>query len=315
MSFDFPDRIEIKVTLPCDDRGLTGRECPKCEKMFKVKTGTGLKGQNLPCHCPYCGHVAGNNQFHTKEQVEYIKSIGVRKAMDILHSELEKLEFDYPSRGPFGFGISMKLEPHSPSPIRYYYEKSLETDVVCERCTLVYAIYGEFAFCPDCGSHNSITILKKNIEFVDKMLALAEQQERALAERLIGDALENLVSAFDAFGREICKVASPKASNPTEANDVRFQNLVGAQSKVQKLFSVDLPSFILPDDWTFVCRCFQKRHLLAHKMGVVDSDYVNTTKDYSVVVGRMIVIPPLDVKRLGNLVQQLGEGLAIRLLK
>lgn len=232
----------------------------------------------------------------------------------MLHNELKKLEFTHPPRGPFGIGISMKLEPHSPTPIRYYYEKNLETDVVCDRCTLVYAIYGEFAFCPDCGSHNSITILKKNIEFVEKMLALAEQQEQALAERLIGDALENLVSAFDGFGREVCKVASIKASNPTEAGDVRFQNLIGAQSRVQRLFSLDLSSFILPDDWNFVCRCFQKRHLLAHRMGVVDNDYVQATKDYSAVVGRKILIAPTDVKRLGNLLTQMGAQLAKHLL-
>jgi hypothetical protein len=208
----------------------------------------------------------------------------------------------------------MKLDPLSPTPVRYCYERNLETDVICDRCTLVYAIYGEFAFCPDCGSHNSMTILRKNVEFVEKMLALAEQQDRALAERLVGDALENLVSAFDGFGREVCKVASPKASNPTEADDVRFQNLAGAENRIRKLFGFDLSSFILPEDWDFVCRSFQKRHLLAHKMGVIDDDYVQATKDYSASIGRKVLIAPLDVKCLGNLLTQLGAQLTKQLL-
>jgi hypothetical protein len=314
MSFNFPNRIEVSVPLPHDERGLTGRECPTCEKIFKVKPGTGLTGPNLPCHCPYCGHVAGNNHFHTKEQIEYVRSIGVRKVREMVHSELKKLEFNHPPRGAFGIGISMKLDPLSPTPVRYCYERKLETDVICDRCTLVYAIYGEFAFCPDCGSHNSMTILKKNVEFVEKMLALAEQQEPALAERLVGDALENLVSSFDGFGREVCKVASQRASNPAEAGDVRFQNLVGVQSRIRKLFGFELSSFILPDDWDFVCRSFQKRHLLAHKMGVIDDDYVQATKDYSASIGRKVLIAPLDVKRLGNLLTQLGAQLTKHLL-
>jgi hypothetical protein len=167
---------------------------------------------------------------------------------------------------------------------------------------------------PDCGSHNSITILKKNIEFIEKMLDLAESQEREIAERLVGDALENLVSAFDGFGREVCKVAAPRASNPDEAKDVRFQNLVGALSRVQKLFGVDLSSFVLPDDWTFVCRCFQKRHLLAHKLGIVDNEYIQATRDGSAIVGRKISVTPPEVKRLGILLRQLGGKTGEQLL-
>ena len=79
------------------------------------------------------------------------------------------------------------------------------------------------------------------------MLALAENQEPELAQRLVGDALENLVSAFDGFGREVCSVAAPKSANPDKACDVRFQNLLGANSSVQKLFAVDLVSFVSAD--------------------------------------------------------------------
>ena len=103
---------------------------------------------------------------------------------------------------------------------------------------LVYAIYGAFAFCPDCGSHNSFTILGKNLELAEKLLALAATQEREMAGHLVGDALENVVSAFDGFGRELCRVAAPKATNPSDAEDVRFQNLIGARSIVCKDCSV-----------------------------------------------------------------------------
>jgi len=98
----------------------------------------------------------------------------------------------------------MKVKSSTPHPISYYREKKLETEVVCDNCTLRYAIYGVFGWCPDCGTHNSFQILTKNLELAKKELALAEKAEKDLAEHLIGDALENVVSAFDGFGRQLC---------------------------------------------------------------------------------------------------------------
>jgi hypothetical protein len=47
----------IHIQIPSDEDGLVGRECPQsdCLVYFKIKLGTGLKGEGLPCHCPYCG--------------------------------------------------------------------------------------------------------------------------------------------------------------------------------------------------------------------------------------------------------------------
>jgi len=191
---------------------------------------------------------------------------------------VKECEFDYKPQGGFGIGISMKVTSQPQSYHHWYREKELETDVVCDQCTLIYAIYGAFAFCLDCGSHNSLTILRKNLELAEKVVALAGAQDREVAEYLVGDALENIVSAFDGFGREICRVAGPKATNPSDAEDVRFQNLIGARGRVQKHFGFDLMTSISTQDWEFACRCFQKRHLLAHKMGLIDDDYVRASR-------------------------------------
>jgi hypothetical protein len=61
----------IKISLPTDENGLVGRECPNppCHGYFKVRSGTGLKGNNLPCHCPYCGYTAGYDQFLQKSKL------------------------------------------------------------------------------------------------------------------------------------------------------------------------------------------------------------------------------------------------------
>ncbi len=158
----------IYVPIPADADGFTGRECPQpgCEGYFKIEVGTGLKGQGLPCHCPYCGHTAGNDTFWTKEQIEYAKSIAMKKITDAFYKDIKNLEFEHKPRGALGINLSMKVKTGRPAPIHSYREKQLETEVICVNCTLRYSVYGVFAFCPDCGKHNSLQILNKNLELV-----------------------------------------------------------------------------------------------------------------------------------------------------
>lgn len=305
------DRLgnQISISIPLDENGFMGRECPDCERYFKIKPGTGLVGENLPCHCPYCGHSDPQDHFWTKAQIEYAQSIAARKVMAAVQKDLKKLEFDIKPRGAFGIGISMSVEPGSLPSVRHYAEKHLETDVICDHCTLFYTIYGVFAFCPDCRTHNSTQILGTNLELAEKLLSLAGQTDTDVAQQLVADALENAVSAFDGFGREACRVHAAKAIDPSKAEAMSFQNLGGAQKNLRTLFGFDVVSGVQPDEWKFLCQSFQKRHLFAHKMGIVDQHYVDVTADMGAAVGRKIVVTGDEVKRLLLLVRQLGNFL------
>jgi hypothetical protein len=286
---------------------LIGRECPvvACEGYFKIQPGTGLKGENLPCHCPYCGHEAGQNKFFTRAQVEYAKSVVLNKVTDALLKDLKGLEFNHPPSGSFGIGISMKVTGQ-PRPIHHYREKKLETEVVCDQCTLRYTIYGVFGYCPDCGVHNSLQILNKNLDLVEKLLAVAKTQDAALAQNLIENALEDCVSAFDGFGRETCRVFSSKATQPEKAIEIRFQNISTARERVRELFAVDFASSLTTDDWMKVQRAFQKRHLLSHKMGVVDEAYLSATGETRSFLGRKVPLAGAEIAELVVRLRALG---------
>ncbi len=238
----------ISVRIQADENRFTGRECPQtdCEGYFKIRLGTGLKGDGLPCHCPYCGHAAGHDQFWTKEQLQYAKSVAMQKIADAIHKDLKELEFDDKPEGAFGIGFSMKVEAGRQPPIHYYREKQLETEVVCTSCTLRYSVYGVFAFCPDCGQHNSIQILDTSLEVIGKMLEMATRAEKVLAERLIENALEDCVSTFDGFGRELCRLHAYKARTPAKAEKMNFQNLEGARNGFLDLFGVDVSMAVEP---------------------------------------------------------------------
>jgi hypothetical protein len=297
-----------------DPEGYLGRECPNqdCLGYFKITPGTGVKGP-APCHCPYCGHTGDQNTFWTREQLAYGKSVALHRITEAVLKDLKSVEFSHRSpRGSFDIGISLKVEGR-PHPIRYYREKQLETEVTCDHCTLRYAIYGAFGFCPDCGVHNSRQILEKNLELAKKQIALAGQVDAALADQLTGNALEDAVSSFDGFGRETCRVRSALSTAPPNAENVSFQNLTRARQLLRGLFGIDMASGVTADEWAFASRCFQKRHLLAHSMGVVDEAYLRATADPEAVLGRKVVIRPDEVRTLLTLLHKLGSDLLAQL--
>jgi hypothetical protein len=302
---------QFEISLPKDDEGYLGRECPNkdCEKYFKIKPGTGLIGEHLPCHCPYCGHEGPMDTFHTPSQIEYAKSVMMQKVQKAAVRDMEDMARNFNRKSSGGL-IDIKLSVKSSSTsLHHYAEKTLETNVGCVNCTLQYSVYGVFAFCPDCGQHNSLQILLKSLDVVEKMLALVSTNAE-LAEKLIENALEDSVSAFDSFGRELCRVRAAKSTNPAQAESIRFQNLDGAKTNLTTLFGVDLSAGVTPVEWTDARRGFQKRHLFAHKMGVIDDEYVARADDPSAVVGRKVVVTADDVKAVIKAVRTMAEHLS-----
>lgn len=299
---------QFAIDIPPDEKGYIGRECPACEKYFKITLGTGLKGTGLPCHCPYCGHSAPQDQFFTKAQLEYAKSVVLNQVTGAFLKDLKALEFNHRPKGMFGIGISMKVEGR-PQPVRHYSEHDLEEEVLCDGCSLKYTVYGSFAYCPDCGMHNSLQILEKNIRVADKLIDLAKDQEPELRSQLVSDALENGVSAFDGFGRETCQVFSGQANDPAKAKALSFQNLPGAQKNVQQLFGIDLTGGLSASEWLSLNISFQKRHLIAHKMGIVDEAYLRATGDTNAVSGRKVKLDSNQIREALELLLKLGTYL------
>jgi hypothetical protein len=146
-----------------------------------------------------------------------------------------------------------------------------------------------------------------------KQLDLAASVEGELSAHLTSDGLENVVAAFDGFGREICRVHASRATNSTKAQEISFQNLSEAQKNVQDSFGIDLSAALDPEEWKTTCRCFQKRHLLAHHMGIVDEKYVKKSGDPQARVGRKVSIDADEVRSLISWIMRLGRHLALSL--
>ena len=171
--------VDNRISIPIkpDEDGFTGRECPQpdCEGYFKVQFGTGLEGEGLPCHCPYCGHTAMHDHYWTRDQIEYLRSVAMQTFTDAVRKDLKKMEFKQKSKSPLGIELSLTFKPGNPVPIRHYREEQLETEVICAVCTLRYSVYGVFAILPRLQANTILSkILEKNIELVAKVMDLAE---------------------------------------------------------------------------------------------------------------------------------------------
>ena len=272
----------VSVEIKPDEEGYMGRECPECEKYFKIMPGTGLPDFS-DCYCPYCQHFGSQDVFWTKQQIKYAQSVALNKISGELIKTMKKMERK-PERNQFiSIGISVKGKP---TPITYYTEKELEEKVTCSNCTLEYTIYGAFGFCPDCATHNSKQIVEANFELVLKILELAKESTPDIKAKLIENALEDCISAFDGFAREHCSQLYSKLS---------FQNISNAKQKLNNEHSIDISADLEGNEWTFVVNQFQKRHLLAHKMGVIDEEFVNKTNIHSENIGKKVTIIESDV--------------------
>ena len=288
--------MDFSVTIEPDEDGYTGRECPECEKYFKIKFGTGIPDVT-DCHCPYCNHIGPQDEFWTKQQIEYAKSVALHKISGNLLKSLKKMERT-PNRNEFiSIGITVKGRP---TPIAYYSEKELEEKVTCNNCTLEYTIYGAFGYCPDCGVHNSQQIVSSNFDLVIKILDLASKADGDVKSKLIENALEDVVSAFDGFGREHCSDIYQKIS---------FQNISSAKDRLLKEHGLDISVGLSSEQWNFVVEQFQKRHLLAHKMGVIDEEFIKNTGKPQSVLGRKVSITKDDVRLLIGHLKIITENL------
>jgi hypothetical protein len=171
-------------------------------------------------------------------------------------------------------------------------------------------VYGVFGFCPDCGKHNSLQILQKNLALARKELELASTQaDPDLQRHLVEDALENCVSAFDGFARETCRIRAASSADPAKCQGLSFQNLPRSARRLKELFGIELQHTVSPPDWSTIHTAFMKRHLIAHRAGVVDQQYLDETGESSTLLGRRIRVTREEVEHLAEIVEVLGRSL------
>jgi hypothetical protein len=299
------DEVRVHVTLPVDDEGMYGRQCPSCDQYFKLKPGTGLQ-DIITSACPYCEYRSDTGDFATDAQIEYAKSVAVNQVLGPSLRELQRSlkELERKSRGSLiqfkAIGTDIRF------PIKYYKEEDLETVVECDNCGLFFAVYGVFASCPDCLRLNPMSIFKNSLEAVRKRLTVLDSipdTEVELCQCLIADSISAGVSAFDGLGKKL-RAHHPDVF-PSRPRNL-FQNLRALEEALSDSLGFDLKKATGESEHQQLNYMFQVRHVWIHNFGEADEDFVKNTASDESVLGAKVVPSRQEVDDFLDVVERLG---------
>jgi hypothetical protein len=119
--------------------------------------------------------------------------------------------------------------------------------------------------------------------------------------------LQHAVTAFQRYA-EALYARGPSA---TAARRNAFQNLTEGSDLWHAAFGKRYGDHLDQSQLAAVTRMFQQRHLLAHRQGLVDEDYIKRSGDTSYRIGQRVVIREASVRECLTLAERLAAGMAI----
>lgn len=303
--------IEVPYYFQEDSNGFLDRECHNCGYLFKISSGA-WDTLNTTQFCPLCKSQGAKEAFFTEEQGLKRKEqfdLGIREALgNEVTAELEGLYSRKNIQNPYqieGFPFPNDLVPEKVRELS-------QIEINCDNCLINYAIYGSAYFCPNCGHHsyekifnNSIIKIKAKLNHAE-LLTSGDQSTNdtniVIARSLIETSLNDCVIAFQFNIEEVFKSRFPSVSIPfnlfqriDEGN--QFWKQHQATGYVDILTNTELGKLRL---------YFQKRHLLSHTDGIVNSKYIAKAGDTSYAVGQRIVVKKNEVEDCLSLVEKIS---------
>ena len=307
--------------IECDDEGYIDKECPndKCLSKFKVKADDwGNLVSDEKVYCPYCGYVAPAKSWYTTEQVEEAKQQAIQNISNQLGEAIKKDAQKFNSQPKKGF-ISMSLkvtgwEKHPLLPIKAL--DLMEQKLKCSQCGCSYSVVGPSTFCPCCGYssaentfHNSIDTISSKLK-VCKSLAtfykeLSKDEVVAVQQSLLKSSLSELVGAFQVLCTSIFSQNHPLVRLKPNV----FQRLEDGNKLWKDNANIEYQNWLSNGEMADLKKYFQQRHLLEHKNGIVDDDYIRKSGDTKYIAGQRLVINESDVSEFLAIIMKLGDGL------
>ena len=318
---------EISIGMPLDDNGFFDRECPneECGRHFKVlfeDWKTRVADERV--FCPFCRHEAPAEEWNTPEQVEHIKSAGTAAMTRMVQDALQRgVRRSRPKRidaGPFGISMKLGFEPGDiPPVIPASPTDALRQEFACEACGCRYASLGASFFCPACGHNSAATSFNNTLATVRKAVgALGSIQEaleqtlgpdaaRDTVRQLLEDQFARLLGAFERFNEALFHELPAAAAIPRRG--AVFQRVDDASALWAQATGKSYEDFLSPEELRRMNLLFQRRHVLSHRQGIVDQQYIDRSGDMTYAVGQRLIAKESDVLELVDLVEKLTTGL------
>ncbi len=305
--------FEASVSIPADEEGFFGRRCPDCGRFFKMQVE---QWEALPddaiVTCPYCGHrPQDTNDFMSPQQNQRVQAAAEALAEQYLHRKVNEIFRGLGNRRPRprGSGLQIRVSHDPPPPVRSlpaYVEEQVRRTITCAKCETVYAVYGATAFCPACGPRAAADTVLEAIERGRRSLALedalpADLREQARAagvfDKTAADAVTEVVTLFEVFTREqfAARVPGHEAIVKRHGRGV-FQRLDDADNLFAEHTGAPISARVPEVAWSRLQIVFQQRHILVHRQGMVDEQYIQRVPGARLQSGQRLVLGRRDAQ-------------------
>lgn len=75
----------FKVSIPLDEHGYLGRQCPSCQQIFRVNhQDDEAAPEGLVLWCIYCGHQASHSEYITQQQKDRLMQVARDAGMQLM---------------------------------------------------------------------------------------------------------------------------------------------------------------------------------------------------------------------------------------
>ncbi|MGW2688744.1 hypothetical protein ACWC6I_36975 [Streptomyces sp. NPDC001414] len=294
------DSFEMRVSMPSDDQGFFGRQCPECSLIFRMD-GEQYKAlpDDLTLWCVYCGHHADHSDFLTEQQLNRARQAVYDYGHQLVHNELEQV-FKGLSRGSRHGGLSFSYasQPFRPQPLPGIDEEQLVRVRTCSGCHTKYAVFSEHRYCPVCGQLPAASVafdaLQADTARLDALEALPSDAKAPLREQGVFarnwiDTVENVVGVVEALASSLFHTAVPTADALLKGKGAIFQRLDPMADLVIDAGFSDLRSALGPETWQRLLETWAARHVFTHNDGIVDQKYLTRVPSSSARIGQRLV--------------------------
>jgi hypothetical protein len=296
--------MELRLPLPASETGLTLRWCPNedCrprrfqlgDSARQIELSSDARVRRRPgtsgTTCPYCGTDSTDDAFIAPEDRQ--------AALDQVKWAVEQdvgewfgnLAKDFNRKVGRGSGlpkVSMKSSYRS-RPAPKPWREDLLRVLDCTVCSRRFGVYAIGFFCPDCGSCVLSTMFEREVALIVAQIDVAEQMavahSRELAYRLLGNAHEDVVTAFETYLKNSFQLAARTRLDTEEWHELLkkklrgnpFQNMERAE-KLYSILNVNLFSDLSASERERLALNFEKRHVVGHNLGLADEKFADVS--------------------------------------
>ena len=304
----------LAVTMPADDEGFFGRECPSCRRHFRIASDD---YDTLPDEqklwCVYCGHHDDHSDFITPQQMARLERAAANYAEQHVRQTLDRTlrRMSRRSRGSL-VQITYRSKPFHPRPLPGINEERLIRERACPGCGLRYAVFAEHRYCPVCGPLPALaTALDSLSAEATRLDVLADSppqvhaglREAGVLDRTYVDTIENAVAIVETLAERTFKEHVKDSEQILRGRGQVFQRLNDLAGLFDTYLGIDLPASLGPA-WTRLQRFWAARHVFTHCDGVIDAKYLETVGDSPLRQGQRLTVNEAiarDVLRDGEL--------------